>query len=105
MAELYLGKPLFPGNSEMDQIFKICSVLGTPSEKTWPKGLKLTEQIGIVLPHFIKTDLKKLIPNACPEAIDLLDKIFVFQSEKRISVQQALNHVFFQGEKANPNKF
>merc|ERR1740123_2086979 len=29
MAELYTFRPLFPGNSEIDEIFKICSVLGT----------------------------------------------------------------------------
>ena len=31
MAELYLLKPLFPGNSEVDQIYKICGILGTPT--------------------------------------------------------------------------
>ena len=30
MAEMYTLRPLFPGNSEVDEIFKICSVLGTP---------------------------------------------------------------------------
>ncbi|KAF4527757.1 hypothetical protein B566_EDAN013165 [Ephemera danica] len=32
MAELYTFRPLFPGNSEIDEIFKICSVLGTPEK-------------------------------------------------------------------------
>jgi len=31
-AELYTFRPLFPGNSEIDEIFKICSVLGTPDK-------------------------------------------------------------------------
>jgi hypothetical protein len=31
MAELYTLRPLFPGSSEIDEIFKICSILGTPS--------------------------------------------------------------------------
>lgn len=31
-AELYTFMPLFPGNSEIDQIFKICSILGTPDK-------------------------------------------------------------------------
>lgn len=31
-AELYTFTPLFPGNSEIDQIFKICSILGTPDK-------------------------------------------------------------------------
>ena len=32
MAELYTFRPLFPGNSEIDEIFKICSVLGSPEK-------------------------------------------------------------------------
>jgi len=32
MAELYTFRPLFPGSSEVDQLFKICSVLGTPEK-------------------------------------------------------------------------
>ena len=32
MAEIYTFRPLFPGASEVDEIFKICSVLGTPSK-------------------------------------------------------------------------
>ena len=38
MAELYTFRPLFPGNSEIDEIFKICSVLGTPDKRDWPEG-------------------------------------------------------------------
>jgi hypothetical protein len=34
MAELYTFRPLFPGNSEIDEIFKICSILGTPDKVT-----------------------------------------------------------------------
>jgi len=34
MAELYTLRPLFPGASEVDMIFKICSVLGTPTKVT-----------------------------------------------------------------------
>ena len=36
MAELYTLRPLFPGSSETDEIYKICSVLGTPTASTWP---------------------------------------------------------------------
>jgi protein kinase len=30
-----------PGTSEADELYKICSVLGTPTPATWPEGLKL----------------------------------------------------------------
>ncbi|KHJ77671.1 hypothetical protein OESDEN_22709, partial [Oesophagostomum dentatum] len=32
MAELYMLRPLFPGTSELDQLFKIVTILGTPSK-------------------------------------------------------------------------
>lgn len=32
MAEIFTFRPLFPGSSEIDQIFKICSVIGTPDK-------------------------------------------------------------------------
>lgn len=34
MAEVYTLRPLFPGASEIDTIFKICQVLGTPKKVT-----------------------------------------------------------------------
>ena len=40
MAEVYTLRPLFPGASEIDTIFKICQVLGTPKKvMMWDKGL------------------------------------------------------------------
>ena len=28
--------PLFPGNNDIDQIFKVFQVLGTPTTESWP---------------------------------------------------------------------
>lgn len=36
VAEMATGSALFPGDSEIDTIFKIFQRLGTPSEDTWP---------------------------------------------------------------------
>ncbi|KAJ5122758.1 hypothetical protein N7526_009695 [Penicillium atrosanguineum] len=35
-AEMCTRKPLFPGDSEIDEIFKIFRLLGTPDEESWP---------------------------------------------------------------------
>ena len=34
MVELFTLQPLFPGSSEVDEIYKICSVIGTPDHRT-----------------------------------------------------------------------
>ena len=51
MAELYTFRPLFPGNSEIDEIFKICSVLGTPDKRDWPEGTSLSLSVLLLFFH------------------------------------------------------
>ena len=51
MAELFTLRPLFPGASEADQIYKICSVLGSPTARTWPDGLKLAAAMNFRFPQ------------------------------------------------------
>jgi len=36
LAELLLRAPLFPGETDLDQLSKIVSVTGTPDDKSWP---------------------------------------------------------------------
>ena len=71
MAELLTLRPLFPGASEADQIYKICSVLGSPTMRTWPEGVKLAAAMNFRFPQFVPTPLSQLIPNASPEAIQV----------------------------------
>merc|ERR1719214_19819 len=52
MAELYTLRPLFPGQNESDQLYKICSVLGTPQQGHWPEGYRLASKIGFRFPQF-----------------------------------------------------
>jgi len=35
-AELVTKRPLFTGDSEVDQLYRIFRILGTPNEKIWP---------------------------------------------------------------------
>ena len=35
-AELLVGKPVFPGKDEADQMDRIGKLLGTPCEDNWP---------------------------------------------------------------------
>eukprot|EP00003_Mantamonas_plastica_P011821 TRINITY_DN2176_c1_g1_i1.p1 TRINITY_DN2176_c1_g1~~TRINITY_DN2176_c1_g1_i1.p1 ORF type:complete len:618 (-),score=207.85 TRINITY_DN2176_c1_g1_i1:119-1972(-) len=96
MAELYTLRPLFPGNSEADEIFKICSVLGTPSYQTWPQGLKLASAMHFKLPQMVGTPLAQLVPQASSEAIDLMYQLMAYDPKKRPSAAEALQHPYFQ---------
>jgi protein kinase len=104
MAELYTLKPLFQGSSETDQLFKMCSVLGTPNAQNWPDGVRLAARLGIRLPQFSPTSLASIMPNASPQAIELLGDLLRFDPSKRPSASQALQHPFFRGEKTAVQK-
>lgn len=103
MAELYNGHPLFNGTSETDQLFKICSILGSPTVSNWHDGVKLAQKMGIKLPNATPQPLSTVIPNASPEAIDLLTQLLRFDPVKRPSATQALSHPFFHGEMKTPS--
>lgn len=95
MAELFTLRPLFPGASEPDQLFKLCSVLGTPTQITWPEGLKLAAAMNFKFPQFSPTPLSVLIPNASDEAVELMTELLHFDPNRRPSASQALQHPFF----------
>lgn len=96
MAELYTLRPLFPGNSEVDEIFKICQVLGTVKKADWPEGYQLASAMSFRFPQCVPTHLKTLIPNASNEAINLMRDLLQWDPKKRPTAVQALRYAYFQ---------
>nr|XP_015218228.1 PREDICTED: serine/threonine-protein kinase ICK [Lepisosteus oculatus] len=90
MAELYTLRPLFPGSSEVDTIFKICQVLGTPkkviifkaSKRVFRKGFYYTLLVlGVVFLAFIRYKNESLVPtykNVFNEHTILFENISTF---------------------------
>ncbi|XP_041847568.1 serine/threonine-protein kinase MAK-like [Melanotaenia boesemani] len=95
MAELYTLRPLFPGNSEVDEIFKICQVLGTLNKSDWPEGFSLAASMNFRFPKCVPTNFRSLIPNASDEAITLMKDMLQWDPEKRPSAVQALRYPYF----------
>ncbi|XP_044514083.1 serine/threonine-protein kinase MAK isoform X1 [Gracilinanus agilis] len=96
MAELYTLRPLFPGTSEVDEIFKICQVLGTPRKSDWPEGYQLASSMNFRFPQCVPINLKTLIPNASSEAIQLMGDMLNWDPKKRPTASQALKYPYFQ---------
>lgn len=75
----------------------IFEVIGTPDEeeKSYVTDAKAAEYLDAFPPR-PKSDLNKLYPGAGEEAIDLLNRILVFNPYFRLSVDEALAHPFFK---------
>ena len=96
MAEMYLHpQPIFCGSNEKEVLFKICSVLGTPTHDIWNDGIRQANIVGIKFPTCPGTELEKIIPEASSEAIDLMKQMIRWDPNKRATAKNLLNHPFF----------
>ena len=104
MAELYIRRPIFGGSSEMDQLFKICSTLGSPSEQEWSRGHRLATANGYSFPRTTGIGIGSVVSSASANAVDLIEKMLRLNPDKRISAKEALSHSFFTEGAEKPLK-
>lgn len=99
MAELYLGRPLFPGSSESDQLFRIASALGAPTVAAWPQVQSLLDRSGHSIPACSPTPLASLIPGISKQGGALLSSLLAWNPARRPSAAASCAHPFFaQGD-------
>ncbi|WOL10583.1 cell division control protein [Canna indica] len=94
-AEMVNQRPLFPGDSEIDELFKIFRILGTPTEELWP-GVTSLPDFKSAFPKWLPKDLATVVPNLEASGIDLLSKMLRLDPSKRITARQALEHEYFK---------
>ncbi|KAH0796027.1 cyclin-dependent kinase 20 [Histomonas meleagridis] len=95
MAELLNGKPLFPGQGDLEQLGFITNLLGSPDETRWPGFSQLSDFGQIVFKQKEPQDMHKAFPNWSEPAVDLLSKFIVYEPGRRISARDAMNHNWF----------
>ncbi|KAL4941701.1 kinase-like domain-containing protein [Aspergillus oleicola] len=94
-AEMCTRKPLFPGDSEIDEIFKIFRLLGTPDEALWP-GVTSFPDYKPSFPKWKREETHNLVPGLEEDGLDLLEALLEYDPARRISAKQACMHPYFQ---------
>ena len=79
--------PLLPGDSEWQQLLHIFKLLGTPNEEVWPGVTKLKDWH--MFPQWTPQDLNLTFPDLGAAGIDLMQRMFVYNPVKRLSVRSA----------------
>lgn len=101
MAELLLGKPIFPGESGVDQLVEIIKVLGTPTR----------EEIHTMNPNYTDFKFPQIKANPWtkyfnkkmpPDAVDLVSKMLQYAPDTRVTALEVCAHNYFD-ELRDPN--
>jgi mitogen-activated protein kinase 1/3 len=105
-AELLGRKPIFRGTGSLDQLKHIVNVLGSvgDADLEFIDNTNTREYIQSI-PYTPGIPLAGMYPQAHPLAIDLLQKMLVFDPSKRIGVTEALEHPYMSAlydPSANP---
>ncbi|KXJ14804.1 cyclin-dependent kinase 2 [Exaiptasia diaphana] len=94
-AEMITRRALFPGDSEIDQLFRIFRTLGTPDDNIWP-GVSDMPDYKKSFPKWPVQSLNNVIPSLQDSAIDILQQMLTYEPNTRISAKLAMNHEFFK---------
>jgi serine/threonine protein kinase len=92
IAEMVRRRPLFPGDSPIDQLGHILRALGVPTEAECPNR-EITKLIRIKDENL--PDFEWMFAGIDPMLVDLLKKMLTFNPAKRISAVDALAHEYF----------
>lgn len=93
-AEMITRRALFPGDSEIDQLYRIFRTLGTPDERLWP-GVSELPDYKTSFPKWPVQNLLQVIPALGQMGADLLQQMLKYEPTSRISARNALSHQFF----------
>ena len=91
IAEMSRKKPLFKGDTDIDQLHKIVDILGSPQEDDlcyFPHNYKVDKNIP-------PKDLRSILETKNDYLVDLVSKMLRYNPNKRITVISALKHPYF----------
>lgn len=96
-GEIMTREPLFPGKDYVHQLRLITELIGSPDDSSlgFVRGNHARKYVK-ELPRYPKQQFSARFPSMSPVAVDLLEKMLVFDPSKRITVDEALCHPYLE---------
>ena len=92
-AEMMMLRPMFQGDSEIDQLYRIFRQFGTPDTTVW-KNIHQLPDYKESFPKWERQVLPSRIYND-NDAIDLFQSMVKYDPDERISAKDSLAHKYF----------
>ncbi|XP_049826543.1 cyclin-dependent kinase-like 1 isoform X2 [Aethina tumida] len=103
-AEMVTGDPLFPGESDIDQLFLIVKMLGKPCVRHQQLMLKNTQLKPMIKAPTSDNCLYKAFPLWSLQAIDFLSGCVKMDPNQRLTAEDILKHSYFTHDRF-PQRF
>lgn len=100
LAEMFSGKPLMPGRTEVEQLFKIFSLCGSPPDEYW-RRMKLPATIRP--PKTYKSTMAEKFAGMPPSVLPLLTTLLALDPAARGTAAQALQSDVRARAQTNPS--
>jgi len=103
MGEITDGDPLFPGESEIDQLFCIQRVMGKLPASLQEKFDGNPRFVGYKFPEVNKPESieKKYVGKMSSKALSLMNGMLNMEHEKRLTAIECLAHPYFDGMRSS----
>uniref|UniRef100_A0A1J3IRV7 Putative serine/threonine-protein kinase n=1 Tax=Noccaea caerulescens TaxID=107243 RepID=A0A1J3IRV7_NOCCA len=95
LGELYAGKPILPGKTEVEQLHKIFKLCGSPTENYWRKH-KLPSSAGFKTAIPYRRKLSDLFKDFPATVLSLLETLLSIDPDHRSSADTALESEYFK---------
>ncbi|SLM35871.1 cmgc rck mak protein kinase [Lasallia pustulata] len=107
-VEIATLKPLFPGGNEVDQVWRVCEIMGSPGNwynkfgsrvggGDWREGTRLAQKLGFsfpkMAPHSMETILQP--PHWPTELSNFVTWCLMWDPKNRPTSAQAMSHEYF----------
>mmetsp|Transcript_24475 Transcript_24475/g.33737 ORF Transcript_24475/g.33737 Transcript_24475/m.33737 type:complete len:326 (+) Transcript_24475:157-1134(+) len=95
-AEMILGRSLFQASTEIELLFQIFGVLGTPNEENWP-GVSELADFQPTFPQWRGIGLDAVLGESFVDELgkDLLKSMLKYEPSSRVTAHEALQHEYF----------
>ncbi|PON52058.1 Serine/threonine protein kinase [Parasponia andersonii] len=97
VAEMFAGKPIMPGRTEVEQLHKIFKLCGSPSEEYWKRS-KLPHATIFKPTHPYKHCVAETFKDFPSSTLSLLEVLLAVEPEGRGTASSALQNEFFTTE-------
>ncbi|PYI07614.1 kinase-like protein [Aspergillus sclerotiicarbonarius CBS 121057] len=107
-VEIATLKPLFPGGNEVDQVWRVCEIMGSPGNwysksgaklggGEWREGSRLAQKLGFTFPKMAPHSMDSILqaPQWPAALSQFVTWCLMWDPKNRPTSTQALNHEYF----------